>query len=69
DLPPHEKKYYIGELLYEKISIIDQRNAGKITGMFLDLEIPELIILLREDQKLNRKTREAQRVLREAVTQ
>ncbi|KAA6381914.1 MAG: hypothetical protein EZS28_022556, partial [Streblomastix strix] len=60
DLPPHEKKYYIGELLYEKISIIDQRNAGKITGMFLDLEIPELIILLREDQKLNRKISELQ---------
>ncbi|KAA6362493.1 MAG: hypothetical protein EZS28_041980 [Streblomastix strix] len=66
---PNKQKQYIGEFLYTKISTIDEPNACKITGMLLELDIDELINLLGNDQQLNQMTREAQRVLREAVAQ
>ncbi|KAA6361179.1 MAG: putative Serine:threonine protein kinase PLK4, partial [Streblomastix strix] len=68
-IPPDQQNQYIGEFLYAKISTIDEPDAGKITGMLLELDIVELINLLKDDQLLNRKTCEAQRVLREAATQ
>ncbi|KAA6380219.1 MAG: hypothetical protein EZS28_024254 [Streblomastix strix] len=67
--PPDQQKWYIGEFLYAKISTIDEPNAGKITGMLLELDIPDLINILGNDQQLNQKTREAQRVLREAINE
>ncbi|KAA6369603.1 MAG: hypothetical protein EZS28_034870, partial [Streblomastix strix] len=68
-LPPDDQKQYIGEFLYTKISTIDEPNAGKITGMLLELDIDELINLLGNDQQLNQKTLEAQKVIHEAGQQ
>ncbi|KAA6393177.1 MAG: putative AGC family protein kinase, partial [Streblomastix strix] len=66
---PDQQKQYIKEFLFTKVSTIDKPNAEKITGMLLELNIPELINLLGNDQLLNQKTLEAQIVLRKAVDQ
>ena len=65
-LPPDEQKNQLGEMLFPKISTLDNTNAGKITGMLLELEVQELVRLLEEPRELRSKVVEAQQVLQEA---
>lgn len=62
---PNERKRLIGERLFPKIQVVEPRLAGKITGMLLEMEDTELLILLDNSQALMNKINEALTVLRE----
>lgn len=62
-LPPEDQKQHIGEFLYLQVIRVDQPNAGKITGMLLELPILDLFNLLHNQGDLGAKIREAQAVL------
>jgi len=62
---PNERKRLIGERLFPKIQVVEPRLAGKITGMLLEMEDTELLILLDNPQTLMIKINEALSVLRE----
>merc|ERR1719197_2225089 len=61
--PPAVQKQMIGEKLYPAISKFQPELAGKITGMMLEMDNSELLILLESDQQLRAKVDEALRVL------
>ena len=42
---PAQQKQMLGELIFPKIQAIQPELAGKITGMLLEMENPELINL------------------------
>jgi len=62
---PNERKRLIGERLFPKIQVVEPRLAGKITGMLLEMDDTELLILLDNPQTLMNKINEALSVLRE----
>jgi polyadenylate-binding protein len=61
--PDEHQKQIIGEALYPKIiaqeGIQDPELAGKITGMLLDMEVPELLALAEDDAALKARVEEA----------
>merc|ERR1719334_722575 len=61
--PPSVQKQMIGEKLYPAISKLQPELAGKITGMMLEMDNSELLILLESEQQLKMKVDEALRVL------
>ncbi|EMD38267.1 hypothetical protein CERSUDRAFT_113433 [Gelatoporia subvermispora B] len=60
---PMEQKQMLGEILYMKIAPSQPELAGKITGMLLEIDNAELIILLESPDSLNAKVQEALAVL------
>jgi len=64
--PPSVQKQMIGEKLFPMISKIHPDQAGKITGMMLEMDNSELLILLDSEQQLKNKVDEALRVLQSA---
>ncbi|KAH7828339.1 putative Polyadenylate-binding protein 4 [Monocercomonoides exilis] len=66
DMSVEEQKQHLGEALFPQIQILDAANAGKITGMLLELETTELITLVENVAELKGKVKEAQQVLFEA---
>lgn len=64
--PPAVQKQMIGEKLFPAISKIQPELAGKITGMMLEMDNSELLILLESEQQLRLKVDEALRVLQSA---
>merc|ERR1712107_127217 len=64
--PPGVQKQMIGEKLFPAISKIQPELAGKITGMMLEMDNSELLILLESEQQLKNKVEEALRVLETA---
>merc|ERR1719295_915154 len=64
--PPSVQKQMIGEKLYPAISKMQPELAGKITGMMLEMDNSELLILLESEQQLKMKVDEALRVLSQA---
>lgn len=58
-----EQKQMLGERLYPMIQQIDAMNAGKITGMLLEMDTYEIVHLLESTEALAAKVDEAQRVL------
>eukprot|EP00448_Togula_jolla_P003047 CAMPEP_0170595252 /NCGR_PEP_ID=MMETSP0224-20130122/14457_1 /TAXON_ID=285029 /ORGANISM="Togula jolla, Strain CCCM 725" /LENGTH=630 /DNA_ID=CAMNT_0010919409 /DNA_START=125 /DNA_END=2017 /DNA_ORIENTATION=- len=61
--PATVQKQMIGEKLFPAISKIQPELAGKITGMMLEMDNSELLILLESEQQLKNKVDEALRVL------
>merc|ERR1719456_157591 len=61
--PPGVQKQMLGEKLYPAIAKHQPELAGKITGMMLEMDNSELLILLESEQQLRNKVDEAMRVL------
>mmetsp|Transcript_25510 Transcript_25510/g.66610 ORF Transcript_25510/g.66610 Transcript_25510/m.66610 type:complete len:125 (-) Transcript_25510:91-465(-) len=61
--PPSVQKQMIGEKLFPMIAKHQPELAGKITGMMLEMDNSELLLLLESDQQLKGKVDEALRVL------
>jgi len=61
--PPAVQKQMIGEKLYPAIARFQPELAGKITGMMLEMDNSELLLLLESDGQLRLKVDEAMRVL------
>merc|ERR1712087_447039 len=62
---PAERKRLIGERLFPKIQVVEPRLAGKITGMLLEMDNTELLVLLSENRALMNKINEALAVLKD----
>ncbi|KAM9647871.1 polyadenylate-binding protein 1-like isoform 1-T1 [Morphnus guianensis] len=61
--PPQEQKQMIGERLYPLIHAMHPSLAGKITGMLLEIDNTELLLLLESPDSLHCKIEEAVAVL------
>merc|ERR1719203_1835344 len=61
--PPSVQKQMIGEKLYPAIARLQPELAGKITGMMLEMDNSELLILLESEQQMKGKVDEAMLVL------
>merc|ERR1719215_1734065 len=61
--PPAVQKQMIGEKLYPAIAKYNQAGAGKITGMMLEMDNSELLMLLKSEAHLKAKVEEAMVVL------
>uniref|UniRef100_A0A7E4VS67 Polyadenylate-binding protein n=1 Tax=Panagrellus redivivus TaxID=6233 RepID=A0A7E4VS67_PANRE len=62
-----EQKQIIGERLYPLIcEIVNAEDAGKITGMMLEMDNSELLMILESEDILKNKVTEANTVLRRA---
>jgi len=65
-MPPHARKQMFGEKLYPMITRFEPQMAGKITGMLLEMEDAELLVLLESEPTLRSKVGEAVNVLKRA---
>merc|ERR1719401_492701 len=61
--PPAVQKQLIGEKLYPAIAKYQPELAGKVTGMMLEMDNSELLMLLESEQQLKSKVDEALLVL------
>merc|ERR1719437_189091 len=61
--PPAVQKQMIGEKIYPAIARFQPELAGKITGMMLEMDNSELLMLLESESQLKGKVDEAMRVL------
>merc|ERR1740121_1165694 len=61
--PPSAQKQMLGERLFPLISKLQPQLAGKITGMMLEMDNSELLIMLDSEQQLKHKVDEAMLVL------
>eukprot|EP00920_Eleutheroschizon_duboscqi_P041011 GHVT01098067.1.p1 GENE.GHVT01098067.1~~GHVT01098067.1.p1 ORF type:complete len:666 (+),score=98.72 GHVT01098067.1:125-2122(+) len=64
---PSMQKQMLGEKLFPLIARYRPDLAGKITGMMLEMDNSELLILLESEQQLRAKVDEALRVLQQAA--
>merc|ERR1719398_452186 len=62
-VPPAVQKQMIGEKLFPLIAKIRPDMAGKVTGMMLEMDNSELLMLLESEQQLRSKVNEALQVL------
>merc|ERR1719265_3140478 len=61
--PSHMQKQMLGAKLYPAIARYQPELAGKITGMMLEMDNSELLILLESETQMRNKVDEAMRVL------
>jgi len=64
-MPPEEQKRVLGEQLFPMIHAICHDEAGKVTGMLLELDVELLLELIENPTTLDEKVNEAMEVLRE----
>merc|ERR1719235_2406372 len=62
--PPGMQKQMLGEKIFPMISRIHPEMAGKITGMMLEMDNSELLMLIESPDQLKAKVDEALRVLK-----
>eukprot|EP01083_Nonionella_stella_P053805 142190_1 len=62
---PAEKHRLIGHQIFSKISMVQPRLAGKLTGMLLEMDNTELLRLLGDQRALMEKVNEALAVLKD----
>lgn len=62
---PDQQKTMIGDRLFPLVHALQAELAGKITGMLLEMDNAELLMLLESGDALSEKVDEAIRVLRE----
>ena len=68
--PPQEQKQMLGERLFPLINrICKDGDVGKITGMMLEMDNTELLMILESEDLLASKVNEAAAVLRSAKAQ
>jgi len=67
--PEEQRKQMIGERLFPLIKVQDPTNAGKITGMLLEMDNGELLHLLESNGALKEKVDEALMVLQDFSTE
>lgn len=60
---PAVQKRLIGERLFPRIQVVEPRLADKITGMLLEMDNVELLVLLSDQRALMNKINEALAVL------
>jgi len=65
NLSDQDQKQLLGERLFPLVHLRDQKNAPKITGMLLDMEVSDILHLIESTDALNQKIKEAVRVLEE----
>merc|ERR1712008_379158 len=63
--PPGMQKQMLGEQLYPAVSRLQPELAGKITGMMLEMDNSELLMMLESETQLRQKVEEAMRVLQQ----
>merc|ERR1719263_2703747 len=61
--PPAVQKQMIGEKLFPAIAKFQPELAGKVTGMMLEMDNSELLMLLESEAQLRHKVDEALTVL------
>merc|ERR1719336_2660123 len=61
--PAGVQKQMLGERLFPAVSRYQPALAGKITGMMLEMDNSELLMLLESEQQMKGKVDEAMRVL------
>merc|ERR550532_1273453 len=62
-----EAKQLLGEKLFVEVTKYEKDAAGKITGMLLEMDNTELILLLEDKSALQSKIQEARGVLKQHV--
>ena len=60
---PQDQKQMLGERLYPLIHTMHPEDAGKITGMLLEIDNSELLHMLEHQDSLKAKVEEAVAVL------
>lgn len=63
DAAPQDQKQMLGERLYPLIAVMHPEEAGKITGMLLEIDNSELLHMLEHQESLKAKVEEAVAVL------
>lgn len=63
-LPAEQQKQLLGERLYPGVQGINQELAGKVTGMLLEMDNAEILLLLESNEALGSKVNEAIMVLK-----
>ena len=61
---PEDQKLMLGEELYPLIDKLYPDYAGKVTGMLLEMDYPELLLMLEHPDELKSKVDEAVQVLK-----
>mmetsp|Transcript_89909 Transcript_89909/g.242869 ORF Transcript_89909/g.242869 Transcript_89909/m.242869 type:complete len:145 (-) Transcript_89909:52-486(-) len=62
-MPPQMQKQRLGEQLYSMVSRLAPQQAGKLTGMMLELDNNEILLLIESSERLQKKIMEALKVL------
>lgn len=69
NLPHEEQKRVLGEQLFPMVSSLHENEAGKITGMLLELDNSDLLELIENPSALQERVEEAMNVLRDHAQQ
>jgi len=64
--PPGMQKQMLGEKIFPLIARLQPEMAGKVTGMMLEMDNAELLILIESPHQLKAKVDEALRVIQSA---
>ncbi|KAL9653493.1 hypothetical protein ABK040_002126 [Willaertia magna] len=65
NLPEQDQKNILGERLFPLVHLREPKNAPKITGMLLDMDVSDILHLIESTEALYQKIKEAVAVLEE----